>query len=71
MLEDNKIKKLDISIVIPVYNERENLVLLDEQITKYMQPLNKNYEVILVDDGSKDGSTELIRALKNENPHLR
>ena len=71
MLEDNKIKKLDISIVIPVYNERENLVLLDEQITKYMQPLNKNYEVILVDDGSKDGSAELIRTLRKHNPRLR
>lgn len=64
-------KKPEISIVIPVYNERENLVLLDEQITKHMKPLNKDYEVILVDDGSNDGSAELIHALKNGNPHLR
>ena len=64
-------KRLDISIVIPVYNERENLVLLDEQITKHMRPLNKNYEVVLVDDGSKDGSAELIRTLKISNPRLR
>ncbi|KMP10695.1 glycosyl transferase [Candidatus Nitromaritima sp. SCGC AAA799-A02] len=59
------------SIVIPVYNERENLVLLEEEIEKYMQPLNREYEVVLVDDGSKDGSPELIRSLKQNNPRLR
>ena len=69
--ELTKSKTLDISIVIPVYNERENLSLLDEKITKSIKPLNKKYEVILVDDGSVDGSVELIRKLKNKNPCLR
>ena len=69
--EQTKTKRPEISIVIPVYNERENLILLDEQITKHMQPLNKEYEVVLVDDGSKDGSAELIRILKNDNARLR
>jgi len=69
--DQTKTKIPEISIIIPVYNERENLVLLDEQITKYMEPLNRNYEVILVDDGSKDGSAEIIRTLKNGNPRLR
>ena len=64
-------KTLEISIVIPVYNERENLTMLDERISKSIKPLNKNYEVILVDDGSVDGSAELIRKLQDENPHLR
>ena len=62
---------LEISIVIPLYNEIENLVLLDQEITKNIKPLNKSYEVILVDDGSIDGSSELIRVLKNKNPNLR
>jgi glycosyltransferase involved in cell wall biosynthesis len=70
-LELTKSKTLDISIVIPVYNERENLILLDKKITKSIKPLNKKYEVILVDDGSIDGSVDLIRKLKNENPCLR
>ena len=70
-LELTKSKTLDISIVIPVYNERENLILLDKKITKSIKPLNKEYEVILVDDGSIDGSVDLIRKLKNENPCLR
>jgi len=69
--EQIKPKIPEISIVIPVYNERENLVLLDKQITEHMLPLNKDYEVVLVDDGSKDGSAELIRTLKNDNPRLR
>ena len=69
--EQTESKALEISIVIPVYNERENLVLLDEEITKNIKLLNKEYEVILVDDGSVDGSAELIRTLQNENPHLR
>ena len=64
-------KALEISIVIPVYNERENLTMLDEKISKSIKPLNKNYEVILVDDGSMDGSAELIRKLQDGNPHLR
>ena len=66
--DQTKIKRPEVSIVIPVFNERENLVLLDEQITKHMKQLNKDYEVILVDDGSNDGSAEVIRILKNYNP---
>ena len=62
---------LEISIVIPLYNERENLVLLDQEITKNIKPLNKSYEVILVDDGSTDGSSELIRVLQKINSNLR
>jgi len=62
---------LEISIVIPLYNERENLVLLDQEITKNIKPLNKSYEIILVDDGSIDGSSELIRVLQKNNSNLR
>ena len=64
-------ESLEISIVIPLYNERENLVLLDQEITKNIKPLNKSYEVILVDDGSTDGSSELIRVLQKINSNLR
>jgi dolichol-phosphate mannosyltransferase len=62
---------IEISIIVPVYNERENLVLLDQEITKSIKPLNKNYEVILVDDGSMDGSSELIRILQEKNSTIR
>ena len=62
---------IEVSIIVPVYNERENLVLLDQEITKSIKPLNKNYEVILVDDGSMDGSSELIRVLQEKNSTIR
>ena len=62
---------IEVSIIVPVYNERENLVLLDQEITKSIKPLNKSYEVILVDDGSTDGSSELIRVLQEKNSTIR
>jgi len=62
---------LDLSIVIPIYNERENLVPLEEKLNETLTKLNLDYEIILVDDGSQDGSCELIRKLQKHNRHLR
>jgi dolichol-phosphate mannosyltransferase len=62
---------LDLSVVIPIYNERENLVSLEEKLNETLPKLDLNYEIVLVDDGSLDGSEELIRTLKKQNPHLR
>ena len=70
-IKQTNLETIEISIVVPVYNEKENLVLLDQEITKSIKPLNKNYEVILVDDGSMDGSSELIRALQEKNSAIR
>ena len=63
--------RLDLSVVIPIYNERENLVALEERLNETLQKLDFNYEVVFVDDGSLDGSDELIRTLQKHNPHLR
>ncbi|HAD82824.1 MAG: hypothetical protein A2509_02210 [Candidatus Edwardsbacteria bacterium RIFOXYD12_FULL_50_11] len=46
--------KIDISIVIPVYNERENIAELSQRLTAVMKNLKKSYEVLFVDDGSND-----------------
>jgi dolichol-phosphate mannosyltransferase len=62
---------LDLSVVIPIYNERENLVPLEEKLTKALAGLNLDYEVVLVDDGSRDGSAELIVKLQKHNARLR
>lgn len=53
-----------ISIVIPVYNEEENVALLHEKIVEAVQPLNEPYEVIFVDDGSTDSTVEKIKTLR-------
>jgi glycosyltransferase involved in cell wall biosynthesis len=62
---------MDISVVVPVFNEVENLVPLIEEIEAALDPTGKSYEIIAVDDGSDDGSAELLRKLAGEHPHLR
>jgi glycosyltransferase involved in cell wall biosynthesis len=51
-----------LSVVIPVYNERENISYLYENLNKVLPSLGKTYEVILIDDGSMDGTfNELVK----------
>lgn len=52
---------MDLSLVIPVYNEEKNLPLLMESICQVLNPLGREWEVILVDDGSRDNSMNLLR----------
>ncbi len=59
--------KLDISLVIPVYNEEKNIPLLYKEIKPVMESLGRNYEIIMVDDGSKDGSwSELVKLARSD-----
>ena len=61
---------MDISIVVPAYNERESLRELCEWIAKFMAEHSFSYEVIIVDDGSADGSWKEIRAIAAEDPQV-
>jgi polyisoprenyl-phosphate glycosyltransferase len=45
---------IDISILIPAYNEEQNVSLLYERLKKVLFPLKGSYELIFIDDGSKD-----------------
>lgn len=60
-----------ISIVTPVYNEEDNVVFFHEEITKVMKSTGMDYELIYVNDGSKDRTDELIRELAEKDPHVR
>jgi glycosyltransferase involved in cell wall biosynthesis len=60
-----------LSIVVPVYNERENLPLLHEAIAKVIDPAGIDAEIILVDDGSTDGSWDQIQSLVNGDVRVR
>lgn len=60
----------DVSLVIPVYNEEESVELLCEKINEAMQTLNCSYEVILIDDGSSDGTWNLLLKMAERYPHL-
>lgn len=62
---------MQISVVIPLYNEVESLPELSEWIKKVMDAHSFSYEIIYVDDGSNDGSWNLIEQLKKENPCIR
>lgn len=62
--------EVEISILIPVYNEIENLDLLYERLVEHLDALGQSYEVILVDDGSTDGSPDRIARLCQKNPHF-
>lgn len=59
---------MDLSIVVPVYNEAESLRLLYDAICNAITPLNLAWELILVDDGSKDGSATLLEELAQIDP---
>lgn len=61
----------DISVVIPLYNEEESLPELTEWIARVMHTHRYAYEVILVDDGSKDGSWDVIERLAQADPALK
>ena len=59
-----------ISLVIPVYNEERNLAMLMERIIPTMSAMKRPYEVILVDDGSRDSSLDILRGFA-ELPEVR
>lgn len=63
--------KIEISVVIPVYNEDDNVWLLYDNLEPVLSKLCRNYEVILVDDGSKDGTYNKLRQLHEKNNHFK
>jgi len=61
----------DVSLVVPVYNERDNLAPLLDEIAGVLRPWGRPYEVVAVDDGSTDGSSAELRRLAGAHPELR
>ena len=63
--------RLDISVVVPLYNEAESLPELAEWVDRVMRENGFSYEMILIDDGSSDGSWEVVEGLKERYPAVR
>lgn len=61
----------NISVVVPIYNERDNVQPLHEALSYSLQALNRTYEIVFVDDGSSDGTRDVMRRLAANDPHLR
>src|SRR6266404_1275379 len=66
-----RISKTSITIAIPAYNEEENISLVIKDTLKKLPKYFKDYEVIVVDDGSKDKTGEIADKLAKKNKHLR
>lgn len=62
---------MDISVVIPLFNEEESLPELADWIEKVMIENNFSYEIIMIDDGSKDNSWDVVENLRLKNPNIR
>lgn len=62
---------MDISIIVPLYNEDESLTELTAWIERVMQANQFSYEVVMVDDGSNDQSWNVIESLSAQNEHIR
>jgi glycosyltransferase involved in cell wall biosynthesis len=63
--------KIDVSIVLPVYNEAESLKELHSKLTDALTKLGLEYEIIAIDDGSKDSSFKVLKELSQSDPKLK
>ena len=61
---------MDISVIVPVYNEEENLAPLFDRMTKALDKIGKKYEIIFVNDGSADSSLEILKGFTQKRPDV-
>jgi len=62
---------IDLSVVIPVYDEEESLPLLWSELRSVLDRAGLDFEVVFVDDGSRDRGAEVIRGLRDSDPRVR
>jgi glycosyltransferase involved in cell wall biosynthesis len=62
---------MDLSVIVPIYNERENIARLHERVKAALDPTALDYELVFVDDGSRDGSTPLLREWAEQDARVR
>lgn len=60
-----------LSVILPVLNERDNLEPLHERLTEALEPMGRDWEVIYVDDGSTDGSWDVLKKLADADARVR
>lgn len=63
-------KTLELSVLVPVYNEANSLRELHDEITAACSKVSGQYEIVFVDDGSRDGSAEVLDELADRDPHV-
>ena len=60
----------DVSVVIPIYNEEENIPLLYRELKDLFSTQSYRYEILFVNDGSSDNSAELLKEIQGQDPHV-
>src|SRR6266498_2406562 len=70
-VKSNEGSSLDLSIVVPIYNEEENIRDLHESVAAALNNSGLDYELILVDDGSTDGSFPLLKEIAKSDPQVK
>lgn len=63
--------RLGISVVVPIYNEEESVRPLYDALSRQLEQLGTSYEIVFVDDGSRDGSFRALQSLHELDPHVR
>lgn len=67
----NDSRKIEVSVVVPVYNEEENLPILIPKLVDILNGIGLPYEMVFVDDGSSDGSRSILKKMVSVHPSLR
>ncbi len=67
-VESSRTAGVDLSVLIPVYNEVDNVVPLHEELDRVLRATSLHYELIFVDDGSKDGTAARLGAIQDSDP---
>ena len=55
---------MTLSVVVPLYNEEENIQMLHEKLKEALDPLKKEYEILFVDDGSTDRTLSILEEIQ-------
>ncbi len=61
---------MKLSVVIPIYNEEENIQLLYDELKGVLQGIDRPYEIVFIDDGSSDRSLELLESIQQQDNHV-
>src|SRR5690554_6260663 len=61
---------LDLSVIVPLFNEEESLPELTAWLLKVLEPMDLSFEILMVDDGSSDGSWQVVQQLAKDTPQL-
>ena len=63
---ENQSKSIYLSVVLPVYNEVESLPMLHEALCNELQAIGLSYEILYCDDGSRDGSADVLLRIRQQ-----